>query len=50
MAATVEVNVVVPSHARLERLSALLDALAQQTFPRDRWEVVVAHVAASLLL
>jgi glycosyltransferase involved in cell wall biosynthesis len=35
--------VVVPSHDRAERLSILLDALAEQTLPRDRWELVVVH-------
>jgi glycosyl transferase family 2 len=45
---------VVASHARAERLTTLLDALARQTFPRGRWELVVVHtyepgVAAGLL-
>jgi GT2 family glycosyltransferase len=40
---SVEVTVVVPSHARAWRLRVLLDALAEQTLPRDRWEVVVPH-------
>ena len=39
----VDVTVVVPSHRRERRLRALLDALAGQTLPRERWEVVVAH-------
>ena len=34
---------VVPSHDRPGRLALLLDALAEQTLPRERWEVVVAH-------
>jgi GT2 family glycosyltransferase len=38
-----EVSVVVPSHARPARLAALLDALAAQTLPAERWEVVVVH-------
>ena len=43
----------IPSHSRERRLMALLDALAQQTLPGDRWEAVVAHtypadVAAAL--
>src|SRR5438270_793063 len=47
-------SVVVPSHDREARLRALLDALVDQTLPRDRWEVVVVHtyppdVAARLL-
>jgi GT2 family glycosyltransferase len=37
------VSVVVPSHDRADRLRDLLDALARQTLPRERWEVVVAH-------
>jgi GT2 family glycosyltransferase len=39
----VDVTVVVPSHRRERRLRTLLDALAEQTLPRGRWEVVVAH-------
>lgn len=39
----VTVSVVVASHARAERLRTLLDALAAQTLPRDRWELVVVH-------
>lgn len=42
----VDVTVVVPSHRRERRLRALLDALAEQTYPRGRWEVVVAHTYA----
>ena len=34
---------VVASHGREARLLILLDALAGQTFPRERWELVVAH-------
>ncbi|HEX2234334.1 MAG TPA: glycosyltransferase [Thermoleophilaceae bacterium] len=37
------VAVVVPSHRRPHGLTELLDALAEQTLPRDRWTVVVAH-------
>ena len=37
------VTVVVPSHDRPARLAALLDALAAQTLPRERWEAVVVH-------
>jgi GT2 family glycosyltransferase len=38
-----EVAVVVPSHDRPVRLRWLLNALAEQTLPRARWEVVVCH-------
>lgn len=38
-----EVSVVVASHGRPDRLPALLDSLAQQTFDPARWELVVAH-------
>jgi GT2 family glycosyltransferase len=38
-----EISVVVPSHDRPLRLRWLLNALEQQTLPRDRWEVVVGH-------
>lgn len=38
-----EISVVVPSHDRALRLRWLLDALEQQTLPRERWEVIVAH-------
>lgn len=37
------VTIVVPSHRRPERLTTLLDALAGQTLPRERWELVVVH-------
>ncbi len=40
---TPEISVVVPSHDRPVRLRWLLNALAEQTLPRERWEVVVAH-------
>ena len=36
-------SVVVASHGRAERLPALLDSLARQTLPAERWEVVVVH-------
>jgi glycosyltransferase involved in cell wall biosynthesis len=38
-----EIAVVVPSHDRPIRLLWLLNALAEQTLARDRFEVVVAH-------
>src|SRR5947199_10221320 len=38
-----EVSVVVPSHERVTRLRWLLNALEEQTLPRDRWELVVVH-------
>jgi GT2 family glycosyltransferase len=38
-----EVTVVVASHEREARLATLLDALAAQTFPAERWELVVVH-------
>jgi GT2 family glycosyltransferase len=38
-----EVSVVVASHERPVRLRWLLNALEEQTLPRDRWEVVVVH-------
>lgn len=38
-----DISVVVPSHDRPLRLRWLLNALADQTLPRERWEVVVAH-------
>ncbi len=38
-----EVSVVVPSHERATRLRWLLNALEEQTLPRDRWELVVVH-------
>jgi len=37
------VTVVVPSHRRADGLTTLLDALAGQTLPRERWELVVVH-------
>jgi GT2 family glycosyltransferase len=40
------VSVVVASHRREVRLTTLLDALAAQTLPRERLEVVVAHTYA----
>jgi GT2 family glycosyltransferase len=42
-----EVSVVVASHDREDRLAILLDALAVQTLPRERWELVVAHTYAA---
>jgi glycosyltransferase involved in cell wall biosynthesis len=38
-----EVSVVVPAHERPARLARLLDALAAQTLPPERFEVVVVH-------
>ena len=38
-----EIAVVVPSHDRPLRLRWLLNALAEQTLPRDRWELVIGH-------
>jgi GT2 family glycosyltransferase len=38
-----DVSVVVASHAREEGLRTLIDALADQTLPRERWELIVAH-------
>jgi len=38
-----QIAVVVPSHNRPLRLRWLLNALEDQTLPRERWEVVVAH-------
>jgi GT2 family glycosyltransferase len=38
-----EVSVVVPSHERPLRLRWLLNALEEQTLPRERWELVVVH-------
>ncbi|HEY0633257.1 MAG TPA: glycosyltransferase [Thermoleophilaceae bacterium] len=38
-----EVSVVVPSHERPLRLRWLLNALEEQSLPRDRWELVVVH-------
>lgn len=36
-------SVVIASHARHLRLRWLLNALEEQTLPRERWEVVVVH-------
>jgi GT2 family glycosyltransferase len=41
-----EVSVVVASHERARRLVTLLDALAAQTLPRERWELIVVHTYA----
>jgi GT2 family glycosyltransferase len=41
-----EIAVVVPSHDRPLRLRWLLNALEDQTLPKDRWEVVVGHDSA----
>src|SRR2546423_11019175 len=53
MATAPEISVVVPSHGRPVRLRWLLNALAEQTLARERFEVVVAHdsgpVTAELL-
>lgn len=38
-----DVTVVVASHARERRVRTLLDALAEQTLPRDSWEAIVVH-------
>jgi glycosyltransferase involved in cell wall biosynthesis len=38
-----DVSVVVPSHDRPLRLRWLLNALEEQTFPAERWELVVVH-------
>jgi glycosyltransferase involved in cell wall biosynthesis len=38
-----EISVVVASHDRPVRLRWLLNALEEQTVPRERWEVIVAH-------
>jgi GT2 family glycosyltransferase len=40
-----EIAVVVPTHDRTLRLRWLLNALDDQTLPRDRWEAIVAHDA-----
>jgi GT2 family glycosyltransferase len=39
----IDVSVAVPSHNRPIRLLWLLNALEEQTLPRDRFEVIVAH-------
>jgi GT2 family glycosyltransferase len=38
-----DVSVVVPSHERPVRLRWLLNALEDQTLPRNRWELMVVH-------
>lgn len=38
-----DVSIVVPSHDRPLRLRGLLDALAEQTLARERFEVIVVH-------
>lgn len=38
-----DVSVVVASHARAERIPALLDSLAAQTLPAERWDLTVVH-------
>src|SRR5215211_4619478 len=38
-----EISVVVPTHRRPLRLRWLLNALAEQTLPREHFEVIVAH-------
>ncbi|HET8673672.1 MAG TPA: glycosyltransferase [Thermoleophilaceae bacterium] len=38
-----DVSVVVPSHERATRLLWLLNALEEQTLPRERWELIVVH-------
>ena len=43
MEGQIAVSVVVASHARHLRLRWLLNALEEQTLPRERWEVVVVH-------
>jgi GT2 family glycosyltransferase len=43
MAQQPEVSVVVPTHNRALRLLWLLNALEEQTLPRERWELVVVH-------
>jgi len=40
---SVEISVLVPSHFRPLRLRWLLNALAEQTIDRSRWEVIVGH-------
>jgi hypothetical protein len=42
-----ELSVVVPSHFRPVRLRWLLNALAEQTLDRSRWEVIVGHDGGS---
>ena len=43
MAQPPDVSVVVPTHNRALRLLWLLNALEEQTLPRERWELVVVH-------
>ena len=43
MAGSPAVSVVVASHARHLRLRWLLNALEEQTLPRERWELIVVH-------
>lgn len=38
-----EISVVIPTHRRETRLAFALDALAEQTLPADRFEVIVVH-------
>jgi GT2 family glycosyltransferase len=38
-----DISVVIPSHARRLRLRWLLNALEDQTLPRERFEVIVVH-------
>jgi GT2 family glycosyltransferase len=40
---TPQVSVVVASHGRPLRLRWLLNALEEQTLPRERWELIVVH-------
>jgi glycosyltransferase involved in cell wall biosynthesis len=40
---TPEIAVIVPSHDRPLRLLWLLNALEEQTLPRNRWEVIIGH-------
>jgi len=44
---TPSVSVVVPTYNRLDRLRRVLAALAQQTFPRERYEVIVVSDGSS---
>lgn len=43
MTSAPEISVVVPSHERPVRLRWLLNALAEQTLARERFEIIVAH-------
>jgi glycosyltransferase involved in cell wall biosynthesis len=38
-----DISVVVPSHDRPLRLRWLLNAMEEQTLPRERWELIVGH-------